>query len=43
VEWSKMFGLLKKLEIDYNDRKIINQLNKEQVVTMQMKDGRHRG
>ena len=41
VEWNKMFRLLEKLGMDYNDRRIIYQLYKKQVVTMRMRDGRH--
>jgi hypothetical protein len=38
VEWNKMFGLLEKLGIDYNGRRIIHQLYKKQVATMRMSD-----
>jgi hypothetical protein len=34
-----MFGLLEKLGIDYNDRRIIHQLYKKQVITMRMRGG----
>jgi hypothetical protein len=41
VERNKMFGILEKLGIDYNDRRIIHQLYKKQVATMRMRDGSH--
>jgi hypothetical protein len=39
VVWNTQFGLLEILGIDNNDRRIIYQLYKEQVLTMQMRDG----
>jgi hypothetical protein len=41
VEWNKLLGILENLGIDYNDRRIIYQLYKKQVVTMRMRDGSH--
>jgi hypothetical protein len=41
VEGNKMVGLLEKLGIDNNDRKIIHQLYKKLVATMRMRDGSH--
>jgi hypothetical protein len=39
VEWNKLFGLLEKLGIVFNDRRIIHQLHKKHVATMRMRDG----
>jgi hypothetical protein len=39
VEWEEIFGLLGKPGIDYNDGRIIYQVNKKQVATIRVRDG----
>jgi hypothetical protein len=41
VEWNRMFNTMEKLGLDYNDRRIIYQLYKDQVATIRTQDGRN--